>query len=411
MTALVVGQATRKPAPTKGPRALGLLELGPDGKARLIPIVILDQGQFYDAGAYKAAPVPMSLESGTVYEAIHTGISMGLFTVAGALQANHSWMGQGTWQPAGAKPAPAKAANAAPATDQDEPPKLRRGGPQQTPPAPAPEPSKPASSEAAPPPAPETPAPSAPAAAVPEENDADRPVLRRGVPSPKTHKETVPATPAKAADRKSNSGSPVAPKGIQSIPAISDAAGPDPRPYAFDWKPEEKEQFQKKILVLAVEAVTSRLKELAAGAPPTAPAPSHAAGQRRNSAKPLQPAFDDIQLSAFDLSNSNEPILVFTAKAGMPQRPGSAPSGFPYFLTLVAREDIYGDLHKLFASVTDAQHLDLLPRFDFIDAVDADGDGRGELLFRRVFDSGSAFAVYRVTGDRLWPLYEGAPSE
>jgi hypothetical protein len=42
---------------------------------------------------------------------------------------------------------------------------------------------------------------------------------------------------------------------------------------------------------------------------------------------------------------------------------------------------------------------------ELIDAVDADGDGRGELLFRRTFD-GSAYAIYRVTADGLWPLFE-----
>jgi hypothetical protein len=46
---------------------------------------------------------------------------------------------------------------------------------------------------------------------------------------------------------------------------------------------------------------------------------------------------------------------------------------------------------------------------ELIDAVDADGDGRGELLFRRTYDGGSAYAIYRVTADRLWTLFEGTP--
>jgi hypothetical protein len=46
---------------------------------------------------------------------------------------------------------------------------------------------------------------------------------------------------------------------------------------------------------------------------------------------------------------------------------------------------------------------------ELIDAVDADGDGRGELLFRRTSDGGSAYAIYRVTSDHLWPLFEGTP--
>jgi len=80
-----------------------------------------------------------------------------------------------------------------------------------------------------------------------------------------------------------------------------------------------------------------------------------------------------------------------------------------YPVAVVARQDIYGDLHKIFAQVTDNKHLDILPQYDFIDVVDADGDGRAELLFRTTWDSGSAFSVYRVLGDRLWPLFEGKP--
>jgi len=45
----------------KGPRALGLVELSASGKAHLVPITILYDGEYYDASAYKAAPVPMAL--------------------------------------------------------------------------------------------------------------------------------------------------------------------------------------------------------------------------------------------------------------------------------------------------------------------------------------------------------------
>src|SRR5206468_12384023 len=96
----VPAQSVGRKGPPKGPRAMGLLQLTPNGKARLIPITILYDGEFYDASAYKAAPVPMALESGTVYEAVQTGVSQGLFTVASALQGNHNWTGEGTWQSA-----------------------------------------------------------------------------------------------------------------------------------------------------------------------------------------------------------------------------------------------------------------------------------------------------------------------
>jgi hypothetical protein len=122
-----------------------------------------------------------------------------------------------------------------------------------------------------------------------------------------------------------------------------------------------------------------------------------------------QPSFEEVQLHVFDLSNSNEPILVLTAKARMPARPNVPAVDLQYIVTVVARDDIYGDLHKAFASITDTQHLDVLPRMELIDAVDADGDGRGELLFRQTSDAGKAFVLYRVIGDRLWPLFQGTP--
>jgi len=52
-----------------------------------------------------------------------------------------------------------------------------------------------------------------------------------------------------------------------------------------------------------------------------------------------------------------------------------------------------------------------LTRFELIDAVDADGDGRGELLFREVSDAGTAWGVYRAAADQLYPLFEGKPQQ
>ncbi len=93
----------------------------------------------------------------------------------------------------------------------------------------------------------------------------------------------------------------------------------------------------------------------------------------------------------------------------MPQRPRETENAdLQYMVTLVVREDVNGELHKSLANITDTQHLDVIPQLELIDAVDVDGDGRGELLFRQVSDTGSAFVVYRVIGDRLYPLFQGA---
>jgi hypothetical protein len=90
------------------------------------------------------------------------------------------------------------------------------------------------------------------------------------------------------------------------------------------------------------------------------------------------------------------------------EKPGAS-SGLQSKTPFVAREDVNGEFHKALANVTDALHLDVIPQLELIDAVDVDGDSRGELLFRQVSDAGSAFVVYRVIGDRLYPLFQGVP--
>jgi hypothetical protein len=388
-----------------------LLQLSPSGKARLIPITILYDGEYYDAGAYKATPVPMALESGTVYEALRTGVSQGLFTVASALQANHSWIGQGTWQSASELAAAAarkKAAPAKPPTAKEEgPPVLRRGAAEKPKP---PEP-EPAAAKPAPAPAPASPAPAAapakPSAEAAEEEDPNRPVLRRGAPPPgKKEPEKTAVAPTKEGQIKPAPTS-AASAPVQLIPAISDADGPDPQPYSYDLKPDQEQKLCTKVLALAADEVRARAEQLAAEAQAAArPVPKPKA-----MATLPQPSFENVQMRAFDLSNSNEPTLVVSAKARMPARPNTPNTDLQYLITLVAREDIYGQVHKAFVSITDTQHLDVLPRMELIDAVDADGDGRGELLFRQTSDAGSAFVVYRVIGDQLWPLFQGTPGE
>ena len=442
--ALILGQIlpaqlTRRSTANKGPRALGLVELAANGKAHLVPITILYDGKFYDASAYKASPVPMALESETVYEAVRTGVSQGLFTVTGALQARNTWIGEGTWQSASAIAATAAKKNMPPsklpAEDLDAPPVLRRSGSEKTkppetappatpgqtgpaqtgPPQTAPQASPPATSSSPPPAAAPAPAASSAPPAGEENNDQDkdRPVLKRGKPSRKSQERpgALAGTPAKAGSRASAAASAKS-GGVQIIPAISDADGPEPRPYAYPLKPEEEQQFRKKMLALATDEIRARAKQLESQSVGSSlPTPgSSRQGKPAPVLKLPQPIFEDVQLRVFDLSNSNEPVLVLVTKARMPQRPGTS-TDLQYYVTLVARQDLYGELHKAFSNVTDTQHLDVLPRLELIDAVDADGDGRGELLFRQISDAGSAFSVYRVIGDQLWPLFQGTPGQ
>jgi hypothetical protein len=425
------GQGTRK-GKEKTPRALGLLELAPDGKARLIPIAIMVDGKFYDASAYKASPVPLALWSETVYEAERNGVSQGLFTIRGAARAGNNWFAEGKWQPAGSEPsAKPRHTESKPVLDPDEgPPKLRRPDAQKTETPNTPAPSPPAPQAKAPESAPSdagsagpttSTKPTAPSPDISEnssaanDTDPNRPVLQRGKkqtlgstqPGPQataTAKLESP-TPGKAADKKSSEK-----KATQLIPAISDAAGPDPRPYAYDIKPEEEQKFRGKLLAMAADAVEARAKLLS---PETVAKPSaRASAAGRKSAKAPSPSFDEIQFRAFDLWNTNEPVFVLSARAQMPKNPANdEPSrDLSYFVTLVAKADMYGELRKLQTSVTDDHHLDETPRLELIDAVDADGDGRGEFLFRQISDAGSTWAVYRAGADSLLPLFQGTLS-
>ena len=389
-------------------------------------------GRFYDASAYKANPVPFALESEVVYQAMRAGVPQGEFTVTGALQAQDTWFGEGKWVAGGAKVKKTHTADAKPNLDDDSgPPTLRKAGSKssKTPePAPAPSPAPPpatsdtthktgnSGAEAAP--AQPTKPDADDSSASANDQDPNRPSLRRGKQPPPPSSSPAsgrgaasPSPTPSTAQTGSRLKEPAKSTGqVQLIPAVSDAGGPEPRPYLFDMKPEEEQSYRKKLLALASAEVVSKAKQMTPVLPSAAPVKRTPA---RTPTKPPQPAFDNVQLRAFDLSNTNEPVFVFTAQAHLPaSATASAESGTSiYFVTLVAKADIYLDLHKLLVEVTDERHLDEFPKFELVDAVDVDGDGRGELLFREVSDAGSAWAVYRAAADRLYPLFEGKPQQ
>jgi hypothetical protein len=66
------------------------------------------------------------------------------------------------------------------------------------------------------------------------------------------------------------------------------------------------------------------------------------------------------------------------------------------FVTLIAQPDLYGGVNVLVKNVTDAAHLDDTPRMRLVDAVEAEKDNRGELLFELRGATERQFALYRV---------------
>jgi hypothetical protein len=506
----------KKPKKVKGPRAVGLLQINSKGKATLIPIAILVDGKFHDASVYKADPVPMALDSGTIYEVEQTGDSQGLFTVSGALHSQSAgsaspWVGAGSFLPNGSEEAKKnRKAEDVPKGmddgDNDAPPRLTRGNASKagaSSPSPSPSSSSspsssPSSSTATPggssgtnssakPSAPATPpgassqpansssSPAsgsgsaaqekpAPAASDKSANgstehgpatagqaaggqtaagqtSADqtsqgqcgqgqssqglsspsqaaenyyRPTLRRGKPTESAPEDDDEPTAKTGKPEPPGTAGSTSPIPVRLLPAISDSGGPDPRAYKFFWKTGEEEEQRNQMLALAAQEVRAYANALAKNRIPANPPSTKASSaKRKSSTKPVQPVFENVQFRAFDLWLNNQPVTILSAEAHLPTEPGATVPAevYNYSVTVAARTDIYGNLRKLYSGVTDKLHLDITPRLELIDAVDADGDGRGELLFRETTDAGNGYIIYRATADKLWKMFDSLGEE
>ena len=430
----------------KTPRALALVEWPAKGTPVVVPIAILIDGHFYDASIYMADPVPMALEDGTVYEVEKSGSPLGFATVGMVRGGDGHWVGMAKYQ-SEAEVVAATTRKEAPAVRPDPeegPPKLTRDEKKTAADAPAAAPLPPSASPRNGPPTdskrepaagksdddrprlqrPNEPQPaqSAPAASPAEakpgrsqQDDADyagRPRLRRGKPV-ETNVESAPApsvarlstaTMLPPRPRKTGlSGAPLPGAPVKILPAISDAGGPEPTSYLMPGS----ETAPPRLVSAMDDLARSELQKYA---------DSHGSAHVG--------ALEGVEIRAFDLALVNQATVVMTATAhpaavpaaSAPRRgrrvatPAAPPvdSSLTFSITIVARENFDGGVRALKSWVTDNRHLDVYPQMELIDAVDADGDGRGELLFRSINDLGRSFIIYRVSADQLVPLYDSA---
>jgi hypothetical protein len=380
-----VAQIAKKRPMSKGPRAVALVQLAENGRAHLIPVTIMINGNFYDASAYKADPVPMALQPGIVYEAMQAGVSRGLFTVGGAAQSQGNWFADGKWVTAEQIAADKERSESARKAQNEPKPEEEIGGPPKLKRAPGSSSTDKTPASSQPPSSSTSSAPSSPSSSPSDSgpptlkrpaassekksgeigsntsnssslgvaDDPNRPVLRRQPVSATTHEQT------KASPETEPLKGPV-----QFIAAVSDADGPEPRPYTFKLKPEEEQNFLKKMLAMSADEVRARSERMSSTnvgdetAQPHKQTSAARSAKSKTTAKKVgpQPEFHQVEMKAFDISNTNEAVLVLTASAGLPA------SDVQYLIAFVAREDIYGDLHKVFAQTTDNKHLDVLPR-------------------------------------------------
>jgi hypothetical protein len=435
-------------------RAIAVLEwTGDEGKpkfSRLVPVSIFDGEKLNDASIYMARPQPIALAGEVEYQLKKNGKTVGIFDIKNAGQEQGSWVGYGEWKP------PEKAKPGQPAlvidegSDADDKPVLHR---------------KKHTEEAG------GTSGDADAKKAPANEDPDRPKLHKKddpdasggsgtansqggktTPTeapdddqPTLHKHTDTAQSASGDSGKkhkkqedeghvenmSNVGDPDRPhlqrgkssaENLKVVPslmglppdmqqavAVSDVQTQPDHPWSFSWaSPDEAEKMKAQL-----EAATRTA--LALNHPAPAPAPESRPGLRRGAKthmvtpKPAAPAstevdLHDVQFRVFELAYGAGATMVYTANTG-------GPLAQERFVTFIAQPDLYGNMTVLLKYLTDGAHLDDNPQMRLIDAVDAEADNRGELLFELRGSTQRSFALYRVARSHAEKLFAGAGGE
>jgi hypothetical protein len=427
----------------RGPRAIAVIRWQADeqGNAHpvLLPVVVRDEGKLFDAAVYKTSPRPMAVEPDTVYEGAQHGQSVGLFTILSTTRQNNqdrTWVGLGRWQGNSASDTAQKKdvhqANiiiGTPKADSpnlpdipegeqkrkttqvydesgkpvenpkdDEPPTMTKNGKREpversprvgpaekkptttAPTSPDDDPDRPRLKKGASSPA--NPVASAKPIPVQPDNDPNRPVLKRGRPDSVTRiSNPAENTPV---PREVISRAAVNRPRTYELAAVSDADQTIAPPnYNFNATLAERQEFLRKMEALVDQELRPKS--------PAAPKVS-----LRKPPPPSPSRFADIRFDVLDLDSNNSPEIVLTGAYVL-----SATQRVPF--VLVARGDYEGNPRMLMFEKDD--------HFEFIDAVDLEGDGPGELLFRRIGPNGSTFVIYRATPDGLNEIFKGGAAD
>jgi len=259
--------------------------------------------------------------------------------------------------------------------------------------------------------------------------DPDRPRLKHGKPAELDNTESPRL-----------SGMP---PNLQQAVAVSDASNRAEHPWKYTWaNPDDEQKMKEGLEAIARTALGMDGPVAAPAGKPVSKTAAKAPVHKKTSMLHPEPAEEPAALTdehfrVFELTYGATATLVLTAaspkpvvdetgdddktkpqpdetpiiKRGKPVQTksqssaksvGKAKSAAPVkpapqkFVTLIAQPDLYGGILVLYKSVTDSAHLDQTPRMRLIDAVDAMGDNRGELLFELRGAGQRQFALYRV---------------
>jgi hypothetical protein len=235
------------------------------------------------------------------------------------------------------------------------------------------------------------PSPVGDVSSVPGDEDPDRPRLKRGL----ANMDNLKVVPSLIG----------LPPDLEQSVAVSDSRNRPEHPFAYAWADPALEAKMKSSLediardALGLKPPPPPKAKTTSAAQRAATAAAHRAAKPATPPPPADPPpLMDERFRAFELTYGAEATLVLTAHT-------DATPTQQKFVTLVAQPDFYGNVQVMLKTVTDAAHLDDNPRLRLVDAVDALGDNRGELLFEMRGATERQFALYRVSRGQAEKLF------
>lgn len=457
--------ASTEPPGTTHLRATAVLEFTGDlkdlGANRLVPIAVWDGSHYQPGGLYLAQPAPLAVLGGTQYELESEGKSQGFFDVKDAENLSGAWIGVGHYQ---APPAPklvskANSGHAYQIKDNSDPDKPHFAH------RPPPDDTSTASAQSG---SPETSGPTlhprtnkedtaSDSSPSQQEVDPDRPTFHRRATQSATNTMSVdpnrPHLSYTTPESQEKLEKPDAlfgiPPNMKQVAGVSDSNALDTESFAFSWSnPEDAQKMEDALQKVAEQAIgpvkPAEPEMTAASAPaaassdaaqpqtaeqtrpslqggrpsleggrpsasavaPASPAPPSQRARHRTKAaqvseKPQPPVLEDIQFKVYSLSFGGGSTMVFSARAA---------SDPVKYVTIIAQPDFYGNAQVLLKQVASGDNLDATPRMRLIDAVDTQGDGRGDLIFELRGQTYRQFAIYRVSGGQATQVFVTQPT-